>query len=89
MYSLAEEIFVGIFDKIKSSFGTGKLKQEQIEALRRLIWDAVRDGQITESELYQMNTFFYDSELAAEDFQKLKSEIFVQHDSGQPCKSAI
>jgi len=68
---------MGFFDKLKSSFSTGKLKQEQIEQLRQTIWTAVADGQITDAELEQINGFYRASELSEEDFHEVRNEIFV------------
>lgn len=69
---------MGIFDKLKSSFSTGKLKKEQIERLRESIWNAVSDGQITEQELQYINGLYAESEMSQEDFDKLRNEIFLQ-----------
>lgn len=69
---------MGFLDIIKESFGTGKLKKEQIDRLKESITTAVSDGKLTEQELGGINIFFADSELSIEDFQKLKSSAFVQ-----------
>lgn len=69
---------MGIFDKLKSSFSTGKLKKEQIERLRESIWNALADGQISDQELQYINSFYHDSELSQEDFDKLRNEIFMR-----------
>lgn len=69
---------MGFFEKLISSFSTGKLKKEQIDRLRESIWTAVADGTITDQELEYINGFYHDSELTQEDFNKLRSEIFAQ-----------
>ncbi|HEX6126877.1 MAG TPA: hypothetical protein VFZ23_16000 [Pyrinomonadaceae bacterium] len=69
---------MGVFDSIRSSLSTGKLKKEQIERLRESIWNAVADGQITDQELEYINSFYLGSELSQEDFEKLRAEIFTQ-----------
>lgn len=69
---------MGFLDKIKNTFSSGKLKKEQIEKLRESIWAAVADGEITDQEFEYINSFYTDSELSPENFQKLRSEIFVQ-----------
>lgn len=69
---------MSFFHRIKSHFGTGKLKKEQIERLRESIWNALSDGVIDDRELMYINSFFSESELSVEDFQTLKSEIFAQ-----------
>jgi hypothetical protein len=67
---------MGLFETLKSKFGTGKLKKEQIERLRQSIWTAVADGVIDDRELEYINGFYASSELSHEDFQRLRSEIF-------------
>ena len=67
---------MGIFDKLKDKFSSGKLKKEQIDRLRQSIWTAVSDGVITDRELEYINGFYADSELSQEEFSKLRSEIF-------------
>ncbi len=69
---------MGLFEKLRSSFSTGKLKKEQIESLRESIWTAVADGEITDRELEYINGFYRESELSQEDFDKLRTEIFIQ-----------
>jgi len=69
---------MGIFDKLRSSLSTGKLKKEQIERLRESIWNALSDGRITDQELQYINSFYLESELSQEDFNNLRTEIFVQ-----------
>jgi len=69
---------MGLFDKIRSSLSTGKLKKEQIERLRESIWAAVSDGEITDREIEYIDSFYKESELSPEDFDKLRAEIFIQ-----------
>ena len=69
---------MGIFDKLRSTLSTGKLKKEQIERLRKSIWNALSDGQITDQELQTINSFYFDSELSQDDFNNLRTEVFVQ-----------
>ena len=69
---------MGIFDKLKASLSSGKLKKEQLERLRQTLWDAVLDGQINDRELDSINLLFMQSELSAEDFDRLRTEIFTQ-----------
>jgi hypothetical protein len=67
---------MGLFESLKSSFGAGKLKKEQIERLREAIYNALADGVIDDRELAYINGFHKDSELSQDDFQKLCNEIF-------------
>jgi hypothetical protein len=67
---------MGLFEKLTSSFGSGKLKKEQVERLREAIWNALADGRIDDQELSYIQGFYSDSELTKEDFKKLCSEIF-------------
>ncbi|MBA3632019.1 MAG: hypothetical protein H0W58_04280 [Acidobacteria bacterium] len=69
---------MGFLDKIKQSFGTGKLKKEQTDRLQESLSTAILDGKLADKELYYINSFFADSALSIEDFQKLKSGVFVQ-----------
>lgn len=69
---------MGIFESLKSSFSTGNLKKEQVERLRESIWNALADGQISDQELQYINSFYRESQLSQEDFDKLRNEIFMQ-----------
>lgn len=68
---------MGFFDSLKSTFSTGKLKKEQIERLREIIWAAISDGQISDQELAYINDFFATSDLSREDFDKVRTEVFT------------
>jgi hypothetical protein len=68
---------MGFFDTIKSKFGEGKIKKEQIQRLRLTIKTAISDGVVSEQELAQIDTFYFDSGLNQEEFQQLKSEAFM------------
>ncbi len=68
---------MGFFDDIKSKFGKGKIKKEQIERLREIMTVAIDDGEVTDFELDNINTFFLQSELSVEDFQALKTEALM------------
>lgn len=67
---------MNLFEKLKQTFGGGKLKKEQIQRLQQSIYTAVSDGEIDGREIAYINGFYEDSELTAEDFQKIKSEVF-------------
>ena len=69
---------MGLFDKIKHSFGSGKLKKEQIDELNATVWRAVADGKITDEELEQINSYFYNSELSPEEVQNALADVFTQ-----------
>jgi hypothetical protein len=69
---------MGIWNRIKTHLSAGKLKKEQIARLRESIWNALEDGKISDQELVYINGFLQDSELSAQDFQDLKTEIFSQ-----------
>jgi hypothetical protein len=67
---------MGIFDKIRALLPSGRLKKEETEQLRTIIWDTVRDGHISDSELDRVNGFYLQSGLDEADFMKLKEEVF-------------
>lgn len=67
---------MNLFTKIKESFGQGKIKKEQVERLKQILQTAVADGKITDQELSFLNSYYHDSLLTNEEFQRLKSEIF-------------
>lgn len=69
---------MGIFDKLKVTFSSGKLKKEQLEKLRETIWNVVTDGEVTDRELEVINKLYSESELSQEDLQKLRNEVFTQ-----------
>lgn len=68
---------MGFFDTLKSKFNSGKIKREQIERLREIIGTALLDGELTEAELGYINSVYFDSQLNAEEFQRIKSEAFM------------
>jgi hypothetical protein len=68
---------MSLFDKLKKTFGGGRLKKEQIERLQQSIHTAIADGEITGQELAYINGFYQDSELTPENFHKIKSEAFI------------
>lgn len=68
---------MAFFDSVKSKFGKGKLKKEQIDRLNQIISNSISDGNVSDAELQTMNDFFIASELSAEDFQQLKSQAFL------------
>ena len=69
---------MSILRKIRQSFGKGKLKKEQEGTLYRMLQDAVLDGNVSDSELKQINSLYYQSELSDEEFSELKEAFFWQ-----------
>jgi hypothetical protein len=67
---------MGFFDKIKEKLTTGSLKKEQLERLRESLWNAVADGEVTDTELEYINGFWRSSDLSQEDFDRLRNEVF-------------
>lgn len=57
-------------------FDHGKLKDEQIEELRKLFQAALENGRISTKELTQIQFFYYDSQLSEKDFSTLKDGVF-------------
>lgn len=68
---------MNLFEKLKTKFGAGKIKKEQIDRLRQIISVAVSDGIVTEQELGKIHSFYFESNLTDEDFQQIKSIAFM------------
>jgi hypothetical protein len=69
---------MGLFDKIIQPFANRRIKKEQLEELIATLWRIVADGQITDAEIGELNSFFVTSELTDEEIAKAKSDIFAQ-----------
>lgn len=54
----------------------GKLKDEQLEELKKLFRAALADGRISTREITQIQLFYYDSHLSEKDFSALKDDVF-------------
>lgn len=61
-----------------SYFKKRKLKTQQIEELRQVLADAVRDAVIDDRELAQIRRFRTDSELSDEEYQRLIDELYTR-----------
>jgi hypothetical protein len=75
---LEGETSMGLFDKIRQPFLKKKLRGEQLDQLNDTLWRIVADGKVTDDEVAEINSFFADSELSAEEIQKAIADIFSQ-----------
>src|SRR5262249_45094427 len=69
---------MGFFDSLKQPFAKRKLRQDQREELKRILWEVVEDGQISNDELTKINSFFNNSELSFDEFVIIKQEVFIE-----------
>ncbi len=69
---------MGLFDKIKQPFLTRKLRKQNLKELNATLWRSVADGKITDEELTQINSYFHDGDLSADEIQKALAGVFSQ-----------
>jgi hypothetical protein len=69
---------MNFLNKIKQSFGSGKVKKEQTDRLQAILTEALSDGLLSEKELLYMSEVFVGSQLSVEDYTELKSNVFVR-----------
>lgn len=68
---------MGLFDKLKASFGKGKIQAQQKDELRNIIAESMRDGHISDDEIKEIRSFFASSDLSENDFNNIKNESFL------------
>lgn len=65
-----------MLSKLTGLFGKGKLKQQHLESLERILGGIVSDGVVTDEELRSLSDFARECEISSEDFGKVRDLVF-------------
>ena len=63
---------------ITHPFQKRKIRKEQLQEIEERLMTAVSDGQITDDKLAGVDSFFNESALTAEEYQKVRCDVFAK-----------
>ena len=69
---------MGILDKIKQPFEKKRLRQEQLKGIQIRTLALLSGGPISDESINQLNSYFNESELTVDEYQKIRCDAYAQ-----------